>query len=145
MPISDSRYFHNETRSVGYLGHGREGIGERNFGYDSLKSRLNRDIEETWIVPRDCCPGFSPPWLLSSGAQAAVLRKQCPGSRAPAAVLRQQCPDSNAPEAGLRRETNPGNNRGQQSLSPPSNGSIWTSGSQSQSSGPPIPSQPWPR
>ena len=31
-------YFNNKTRSGGYLGHGWEGIGERNFGFDSLKS-----------------------------------------------------------------------------------------------------------
>ena len=55
LPISDSRYFHNETRSVGYLGHGREGIGERNFGYDSLKN-MNHDMEEKGIVGGECLP-----------------------------------------------------------------------------------------
>ena len=28
--------------------------GERNFGFDSLKSRLNRDVEEKGIVAREC-------------------------------------------------------------------------------------------
>ena len=30
--------------------------GERNFGFDSLNSRLNRDMEEKGIVARDCLP-----------------------------------------------------------------------------------------
>ena len=29
-------------------------LWERNFGFDSLKSRLNRDMEEKGIVARDC-------------------------------------------------------------------------------------------
>ena len=29
-------------------------LGERNFGFDSLKSRLNRDMQEKGIVARDC-------------------------------------------------------------------------------------------
>ena len=36
------------TRSGGYLGHGGEGIGGRNFSFDSLKSRLNRDFRLMW-------------------------------------------------------------------------------------------------
>ena len=32
--------------------------GERNFGFDSSKSRLNRDLEEKGIA-RDCGPGWS--------------------------------------------------------------------------------------
>ena len=39
-----------KTRSGGYLGHGGEGIGGRNLGFDSQKSRLNRDMEEKGIV-----------------------------------------------------------------------------------------------
>ena len=31
-------------------------LGERNFGFDSLKSRLKRDMEEKGIVSRDCLP-----------------------------------------------------------------------------------------
>ena len=31
-------------------------LGERNFGFDSLKPRLNRDTEEKGIVARDCLP-----------------------------------------------------------------------------------------
>ena len=31
-------------------------LGERNFGFDSLKSRLNRDMEEKGIVARDVLP-----------------------------------------------------------------------------------------
>ena len=31
-------------------------LGQRNFGFDSLKSRLNRDMEEKGIVARDCLP-----------------------------------------------------------------------------------------
>ena len=59
-------YFHNETRSWGYLSHGWEGIGvERNFGlaFDSLKY-MNRDMEAKGISPlpafeappHRCCP-----------------------------------------------------------------------------------------
>ena len=29
-------------------------LGKRNFGFDSLKSRLNHDLEEKGIVARDC-------------------------------------------------------------------------------------------
>ena len=49
---SDSRlwYFPNETRSGGYLR-----IGERNFGFDSLKY-MNHDMEEKGIVARECLP-----------------------------------------------------------------------------------------
>ena len=36
-------------------------FGERNFGFDSLKSSpLNHDMEEKGIVVRDSCPGLSP-------------------------------------------------------------------------------------
>ena len=31
-------------------------LGERNFGFDSLKSRLNRDMQEEGIIARDCLP-----------------------------------------------------------------------------------------
>ena len=31
-------------------------LGERNFGFDSLKSRLNCEMEEKGIVARDCLP-----------------------------------------------------------------------------------------
>ena len=31
-------------------------LGERNFGFDSLKSRLNRNMEEKGIVAWDCLP-----------------------------------------------------------------------------------------
>ena len=31
-------------------------LGERNFGFDSLKSRLNHNNEEKGIVARDCLP-----------------------------------------------------------------------------------------
>ena len=31
-------------------------LGERNFGFDSLKSRLNHDMEEKGIVAQDCLP-----------------------------------------------------------------------------------------
>ena len=31
-------------------------LGERKFGFDSLKSRLNRDMEEKGIVARDYLP-----------------------------------------------------------------------------------------
>ena len=31
-------------------------LGERNFGFDALKSRLNCNMEETGIVARDCLP-----------------------------------------------------------------------------------------
>ena len=55
-------------------------FGERNFGFDSLKSRLNRDMEDKGIVARDCLP--------------TELRCLLP----------------TAPPAGLRRETIPGNN-----------------------------------
>ena len=34
-------------------------LGERNFGFDSMKSRLQSDMEEKGIVARDCCPGLS--------------------------------------------------------------------------------------
>ena len=39
-----------KTHIGGYLGHGDDGIGERNFGFDTLKSRLKRDMEEKGIV-----------------------------------------------------------------------------------------------
>ena len=31
-------------------------LGERNIGFDSLKSRLNRDMQEEGIIARDCLP-----------------------------------------------------------------------------------------
>ena len=31
-------------------------LEQRNFGFDSLKSRLNRDMEEEGIIDRDCLP-----------------------------------------------------------------------------------------
>ena len=31
-------------------------LGKRNFGFDSLKSRLNHDMEEKGIAPQDCLP-----------------------------------------------------------------------------------------
>ena len=31
-------------------------LGERNFGFDSLKSRLNHDMQEKGSVARDCLP-----------------------------------------------------------------------------------------
>ena len=31
-------------------------MGERNFGFDLLKSRLNRDMQEEGIVVWDCLP-----------------------------------------------------------------------------------------
>ena len=45
-------------------------LRERNFGFDSLKSRLYRDMEEKGIVARDC---------LLLGSLAAGLRRRCPG------------------------------------------------------------------
>ncbi|CAL8284456.1 unnamed protein product [Boreogadus saida] len=45
-------------------------LGERNFGFDSLKSRMNRDMEEKGIVARDCLP--------------LVPRRCCPCGGAPA-------------------------------------------------------------
>ena len=48
-------YFHNETRSWGViLAMVEKELGERNFGFDSLKSRLKRDMEEKGIAARDC-------------------------------------------------------------------------------------------
>ena len=48
--------------------------GERNFGFDSLKSRLNCDMEEKGIVARDCCPG-----CLLSRAPLPGIVSRCPG------------------------------------------------------------------
>ena len=48
LPFADSLYFHNKTRSGGYL---NKESGERNFGFDYLKSRLNRDMEEKGLLP----------------------------------------------------------------------------------------------
>ncbi|CAL8381295.1 unnamed protein product [Arctogadus glacialis] len=45
-------------------------LRERNFGFDSLKSRLYRDMEEKGIIARDC---------LLLGSLAAGLRRRCPG------------------------------------------------------------------
>ena len=41
-----------KTRSGGYLGHGWEELGGRNFGIDSLKS-MNRNMENKRIVLRE--------------------------------------------------------------------------------------------
>ena len=43
-------------------------LGERNLGFDSLKSRLNRDMEEKGIVAHDCFPGLSPAGALLPAA-----------------------------------------------------------------------------
>ena len=57
-----------KTRSEGYLGHGGEGIGVRNFGFDSLKTMFKHDIEEKGIVAvmRDSCQFTSGPFLRRS-------------------------------------------------------------------------------
>ena len=68
-------YFHNETRSGGYLGHGCEGIG-------------NRDREEKGIVA--CCP---------------LAAAHCRGTTAGGGAPRQWCPSSGQRAAGLRWET----------------------------------------
>ena len=69
--------------------------GERNFGFDSLKSRSNRHMEEKGIVAWDSLP--PEPGSAGGGAQTA----------------------------GLWRETIPGNSRGHQSPSPPCRGSVY--------------------
>ena len=76
-------------------------LGERNFGFDSLKSRQNHDMEEKGIVARDCLPlpvVEGPPPLAPSMEEAAeaggggahcrynplpsLLQRQCHGRAA---------------------------------------------------------------
>ncbi|CAL8368955.1 unnamed protein product [Boreogadus saida] len=91
-------------------------LGERNFGFDSLKY-MNHDMEEKGIVARECLllePRF--PLLRDHrlGAarcslQEAVVPKRC-------LLPRRWCLGSQAPA---------GDNRSQQSLSPPCRGSVY--------------------
>jgi hypothetical protein len=60
-----------KTRSGGYPGHGWEELRERNFGFDSLKSRLNCDMEEKGIALQE----------LSGRTTAELLPPELPGCR----------------------------------------------------------------
>ena len=67
-------------------------LGERNFGFDSLKSRLNLYMEEKGIVAHDCLPseprcraatvmearggGAMRRWFSGAGAQAAGHQRE---------------------------------------------------------------------
>ena len=71
-------YFHNETRSGGYLSHGFEGSGGRNFCFDFLKY-MNSEMEEKGIVGttrwhhRHAASALHAVHCSGSGAEAAVL------------------------------------------------------------------------
>ena len=49
-------------------------LGERNFGFDSLKSRLNHDMEEKGIVARDCLPPAEAAEAAEAGGGGARCR-----------------------------------------------------------------------
>ena len=87
----------------------------------SHQSEVQTELWHGGLVARDCLPLYTvcsgAPWWRRSTV-AVVPRQRTVGSVALA-----------------------GDNPGKQSLSPPCRVSIWTSGSQSQSSSPPIPSQ----
>ena len=51
MNLKRLGYFHNKSRTGGISAMGEKELGERNFGFDSLKSRLNSDMEEKGMLP----------------------------------------------------------------------------------------------
>ncbi|CAL8324705.1 unnamed protein product [Boreogadus saida] len=54
-------------------------LGKRNFGFASLKFRLNRDMDEKGIVARDCrgsATGALPPGHRHRGTDAKEPRSQ---------------------------------------------------------------------
>ena len=54
-----------KTPSGSYHAHGEKELRERNFGFDSLKSRLKRDMEEKAIFSVDSCQFTSGPYNFS--------------------------------------------------------------------------------
>ena len=59
----------NKTRIL-ILGHGGEGIGGRNVGFDSLKSRFNRDFRWMWKDLRRWRTRHRRLFIISSGPEA---------------------------------------------------------------------------
>ncbi|CAL8259298.1 unnamed protein product [Boreogadus saida] len=82
-------------------------LGERNFGFDSLKN-MNRDMEEKGIVARDCLP---PGPRCPLPAATRHHRREAPPPRGTTATRHAaRFRGGGASTAGLRRETIAGNN-----------------------------------